>query len=99
MKVKFGQTLGYVYYEAEQIKASECTSLCRNEFNDIVPHEKRRWILYEHLFSYLRNILNTLENRQPKSLIHIASKQSVDFGIITGWQRLDLSVVQFINKL
>ena len=40
MKVKFGQTLGYVYYEAVQIKASECISLCRNEFKDIVPHEK-----------------------------------------------------------
>ena len=49
--------------------------------------------------SYLRNISDTSENCQPKNLIHIASKQNVDFGIITGWQRLDLSVIQFINKL
>ena len=48
--------------------------------------------------SYLRNISNTSKNCQQKSLIHIASKQSVDFVIITGWQTLDLSVVQFINK-
>ena len=49
--------------------------------------------------SYLRNISNASKNCQSKSLIYIASKQSVDFGIITGWQRLDLSAVQFINKL
>ena len=48
--------------------------------------------------SYLRNISCTSKNCQQKSLIHIASKQSVDFGIITGWQRLDLSVVQFTKK-
>ena len=48
--------------------------------------------------SYLRNISNTSENCQPKSLIHIVSKQRVDFGIFTGWQRLELTVVQFINE-
>ena len=42
-------TFGYVYYEAAQIQASECILLCRDEFNVIVPHEKRNWILYEHL--------------------------------------------------
>ena len=47
---------------------------------------------------YLRNTSNPSKSCQPTSLIHIASKQSVDFGIITGWQRLDLSVAQFINK-
>ena len=43
-------TFGYVYYEAMQTQASECISLCRDEFNDIVPHEKRTWILKEYLF-------------------------------------------------
>ena len=30
--------------------SSECISECRDEFNDIVLHEKRSWILSEHLF-------------------------------------------------
>ena len=46
----WSDTFGHVYYESVQIQALECISECRDEFNDIVPHEKRSWILYEHLF-------------------------------------------------
>ena len=58
----WSDTFGYVYYEAGQIQASECISECHDEFNDIVPHEKRNWILYEDLFvnelfeEYLKHI-------------------------------------------
>ena len=46
----WSDTFGYMYYKGVQVEVSECISLCLDEFNDIAPHEKRSWILHEHLF-------------------------------------------------
>ena len=95
----WSDTFGYVYYEAVQIQAQNVyPSAAMNLTILFFMKKEAGYFLSTSLsMSYLRNISNTSENCQPKSLIHIASKQSLDFGIITGCQRLDLSVVQFIN--
>ena len=87
MKLKFGQTL-----------LDTCTiKQCKLKYQNVYPcalmnltilllmrKEAGYFMSISLSNSCLKNIPNT-EICQPKSLIHIASKQSVYFGVITGW--------------
>ena len=98
----WSDTFGYVYYESVQIQALECTypSAAMNLTILFFMRKEAGYFMSISLStSYLGNVSNTSENCQLKSLIHIASKQSVDFGIITGWQRIDLSAFSFFDAL